>query len=177
MLGANHQHVAAVAVGHHLLLQILRVPSAQKPVERRPQALLLFAQTLANRGERGARVVGDLARRLDLAPHVGDLLFERRDRFHQHAQQRKCGPDLRDRLTRLLDRLEISGQSEQPHRLEPTALDAECVDDLAEIRRRPQRESRIVGQEARALGGCPLRREDLRRGRQRMEIDQPIAAE
>jgi len=48
MLGANHQHVAAVAVGDHLFLQVFRVPSAQKPVERRPQALLLFAQALAN---------------------------------------------------------------------------------------------------------------------------------
>ena len=83
MLGTNHQHVAAVAIGDDLLLQILRrVRAAQERFERRRAAsLLLPAQPLADAGERRAGVVGDLAGRLDLAPHVGDLALERRDGF------------------------------------------------------------------------------------------------
>ena len=74
MFGANHQHVATVAVGDDLFLQILRgFASAQERIERGPQALFLSAQALADRRERRAGVVGDLAGRLDLPPDVGDL--------------------------------------------------------------------------------------------------------
>jgi hypothetical protein len=136
VFGANHQHVAAVAIGDHLFLQILRVPSAEKAVQRCPQSLLVLTQTVADRGQRGTGVVGHFARWLDLAANIGNLLRERRNRLDQQPQQRKRGANLDDRLTRLLDRFEVATESQQPHRLEPSSLHAERRDDLVEIGRR-----------------------------------------
>ena len=90
VLGADHQHVAAVAIGDDLLLQVLRrVASAQKSVERRPQLRALLPQPIADARQRRRRVVGDVAGRIDLPPDVGDLALERRDALDQRAQQRK----------------------------------------------------------------------------------------
>jgi hypothetical protein len=74
MFGANHQHMTAVAIRDDLLLQIFRgLAAAQERVERRTKALLLAAQAIANLSKRGARVVRDISRRLDLPADVGDL--------------------------------------------------------------------------------------------------------
>ena len=77
MFGAHHQDVAAVAIRDDLLLQILRrLPSAQKRVERGAQARFLLTQPLADGGERGTGVVGNLSGRVDLPAHVGNLALE-----------------------------------------------------------------------------------------------------
>ena len=80
MLAADDEHVAAVAVGDDLLLQILRrVPAAQIGLERAPQPRALFTQPIPQAGQLRARIVDDLVRRADLAADVGDLVLEGRD--------------------------------------------------------------------------------------------------
>ena len=84
VLGAHDQHVAAVAIGDDLLLQVLRgVLAAQVRLERAAQPRPLLAQPIANALQLRARVVDDLAGRVDLAADVGDLALERRRRRRQ----------------------------------------------------------------------------------------------
>ena len=74
MLGAHHQHVAAVALGDDLLLQILRrVLAAHELIERRAQPLPLLPEPSRIAPQRGAGVVEHLARRIDRMPDGGDL--------------------------------------------------------------------------------------------------------
>ena len=74
MLGADHQHVAAVALGDDLLLQVLRrVLAAHELIERLAQTLALLAQPIANRSQRRAGVIQDLARGVDRPANGGDL--------------------------------------------------------------------------------------------------------
>ena len=74
MLAADDEDVAAVAVGHDLLLEILgRVAAAQVRFERSTQPRPLFSQAIAQCRELRAGVVDDFERRADLAADVGDL--------------------------------------------------------------------------------------------------------
>ena len=71
MLGLHDQHVAAVALGDDLLLQVLRrVLAAQVRLERAAQPRALLAQPIADALQLRARVVDDLAGRIDLVAHV-----------------------------------------------------------------------------------------------------------
>ena len=100
MLGADHQHVTAVAIGDDLFLEILRcLAAAQKRIERRSQALFLPAQAVANLRERRARVVGDVTGWFDLAANVGNLAGERCHRIDLLAENRKRRAHPPDRLT------------------------------------------------------------------------------
>ena len=84
MFGAHHQHVAAVAIGDDLLLQVFRrLPAAEKRSSVVRSFALLAAQPLADARQRGARVVGDVAGRIDLSPDVRDFALERRDALDQ----------------------------------------------------------------------------------------------
>ena len=79
MLGADDEHVAAVAVGDDLLLQILRrVLAAQIGLERAAQPGPLLAQALTDAAKLRARVVDDVAAGIDLPADVGDLRLEGR---------------------------------------------------------------------------------------------------
>ena len=87
VLGADDQHVAAVAVGDDLLLQILRrVLAAQIRLERAAQPRPLLAQPIAQAPQLRARIVHDLAAGIDLAADVGDLALERRGAVGDGAQ-------------------------------------------------------------------------------------------
>ena len=64
VLGADDQHVAAVAVGHDLLLQVFRrVLAAQVRFERAAKPRPLLAQPIANAPQLRARIVHHLAGR------------------------------------------------------------------------------------------------------------------
>ena len=68
VLGADDEHVAAVAIGDDLLLQVLRrVLAAQVRLERAAQARALLAQAVAQALQLRARIVDDLAGGVDLA--------------------------------------------------------------------------------------------------------------
>ena len=152
VLGAHHQHVAAVAVGDDLLLQVLRRVAAAQERRRAWSA----ASRAAGAAARGCCAAPGWRcrrprRRIDLAPDVGDLAPERRDRLDERTQDGKRRLEPGDGAARLLDRLEIVGEAEQPQRLERAAFDAERVEDLVEVRRRAQRESR----DGRRGTACP----------------------
>ena len=62
VLGANDEHVAAIAVRDDLVLEVLgRVAPAKERFQRRPQARALLAQAVADAGKRRTCLVGDLA--------------------------------------------------------------------------------------------------------------------
>ena len=73
------QHVAAVSLGDDLVLQVLRrVLAAQVRLERAAQPRLLPPQPVANASQLRARIVDDLARRVDVGARPGDFALERR---------------------------------------------------------------------------------------------------
>ena len=134
VFGSDDQHVAAVAVGDDLLLQVLgRVTAAQKRLQCVSQPCALFPKAPADVAERRAGLVYHIARRRDLSSDVGDLLFERRRSIGDGAQQRERGTELRDRCAGMFDRLEVVGEREQARRFERAPLDCERVDERLEI--------------------------------------------
>ncbi len=79
MFGANHEHVAPVAVRHDLLLEILRrVLAAEVRFQRSAQPRPLLPQPLPDRLQRRARIVDDFAGLVDLPADVGRLRARRR---------------------------------------------------------------------------------------------------
>ena len=124
MLGADDQHVAAVAVGDDLLLEILRgVLAAQVRLERAAQPRPLLAQPIADAPQLRARIVDDLAAGIDLAADVGDLAI--RSDAAVSAIARRTGKAPRARRTDGaggFDRSEEVGEREQLARLERRGL-------------------------------------------------------
>ncbi len=173
MLRSHHQDVAPVAIGDHLLLQVLRrLALAQERLEGGPQPAALLAQPVADAGQRRTGIVGHLAARLDLAAHVRDLVPERGDAAHQPHQKGQCRPRLRDRFARLLDRLEEIRQAQQPQRLERAALGGQPLERGLEFRRCAQREPRVHQQEPDSLRGRAQRSRHARRaGDRRQRLD------
>ena len=77
MLGLHHEHIAAVALGDHLVLQVLRrVLSAQVGFERATQPGPLPPQLVADGAQLRAGVIHHLARPVDLVARLGDLALE-----------------------------------------------------------------------------------------------------
>src|SRR5262249_60139035 len=67
VLGLHHQHVAAVALGDDLLLQVLRrVLAPPGALDARPQPRPLLAEAIPDDPQLRARRVDDVAGRLDL---------------------------------------------------------------------------------------------------------------
>src|SRR5687767_10516515 len=78
MLRLDDEHIASVAVADDLVLQIARrVLAAKVRFERRAQPRALLPQLRAQSRQLGARVVVHLARRIDLASYLADLVLER----------------------------------------------------------------------------------------------------
>ncbi len=98
MLGAHHQHVAAVAVGDDLVLQVLRRVA---PAQNASSVVRSFVRCLRSRsriaGQRRAGVVGDVAARLDLAAHVGNLVRNEATPPTSALEHRKRGAEPPDR--------------------------------------------------------------------------------
>ena len=107
VLGLHEQHVAAVALGDDLILQVLRrLLAAQVRLERAAQPRLLLAQPIADQPQLRARVVDDLARRVDLLAHLRRLALERRGAGGGGVEQRKRSRRAADAGARLVDRVE-----------------------------------------------------------------------
>ena len=122
----------------------------------------------------GRGVIGDLARRINLAADVCDLALERRNRLNQRAQDGKRRLELRDRRARVLDRLEVIGERDEAQRLERAPLDLDRFENLREIRRRTQRKARVIREKPRPFARRLLRRDDAWRVGHRMQLRQAI---
>ncbi len=167
MFGAHHQHVAAVAVGDDLLLQVLRrVALAEERLERAAQPASLRAQPVADRTERRAGIVGDVTGGVDLAADVGDLGGTTRPVRRCARAEESCRPRS-DGTATLLDRFQVVGQRQQAQRFERAAVDRQRARMVVEVGRGAQREARVNGQEADALARGPLSRDHGRRRGQR----------
>ncbi len=149
MLGLHEQHETAVPLGDDLILQVFRrVAAAQVAVERLAQLRALPPEAIANRAERGARVIGHIAGGLDRLAHARDLVLEGSGLADQPLQPRQLARSPPHRARRGFHRLEIVGQREQPERFERAALDIEEREQRLQVFGRAQREDR-VGREIR----------------------------
>ena len=93
MLGADHQHVAAIALGDHLLLEVFRrVLATHELLERGAQPVAFLAQPIADASQLGARVVEHLPRCIDRAPHGCDLLLEAGDARRRYRSGSETTP-------------------------------------------------------------------------------------
>ncbi len=174
VLGADDQHVAAVAVGDDLLLQVLRgVLAAQVRFERPAQPRPLLAQPIADASQLRARVVHHLAARVDLAADVGDLALEGgrpvRDRAEDRtcaarAAHRRCRPTSTD-ARNAASASRCSASSARPST-------RERLEDRVEIVRRVQGQL-VVAEEADRLGRRRQRVGHRARLGQRMQPREP----
>ena len=151
MLGLHDEHVAAVALGDDLILQVLRgLLATQIRLERAAQPRPLLAQPLANELQLGARVVDHLARRIDLVARLRDLALERRGAAARLLEQRKRAGDTANRGARLVDRFEKCRERSRRGASSAPALDRERVENRRQVARRPQREG-AVSRDVRAV--------------------------
>ena len=90
VLGLHDEDVAAVPLGDDLILQVFRrLLAAQVRLERAAQPRPLLAQALANQLQLRARVIDDLAGRVDLLARLRRLALERRGAAAGRLEQRK----------------------------------------------------------------------------------------
>ena len=124
LLGAHQQHVAPVAVGDDLLLQVLRrVTGAEVALERAAQPRALLPQAVANGAQRRARVVEDLAGGVDGAADVSDFALEGGGAADQREQTREAVSGLAaDAVYALVHGFEEGGEAEQADGFEGVAL-------------------------------------------------------
>ena len=153
MLGAHDQHVAAVAIGDDLLLQILRrVRAAQVRLERRPQLRALAAQASRMRASSGLALSatspdGSILRRTSAISPLNDAT-----RSTSSLQDRKRAVDASDRAARVLDRLEEVGERRRAaaaSSARPSTPSASMIASRSDGR--PQRKARMVARES----ACP----------------------
>ena len=164
VLGAHDEHVAAVAVGDDLVLQVAGgVAAAQVRLERCPQPRALLSQAVADGPELTARVVVDLAARIDLVADVSHFGLERRGRVHERREERVAARGPLDGGARLLERVEEISEPEEPQWLERAALHGQRGERRADVGRRLQWEEPAVGEVARPLGRRAERLRDAAR--------------
>ncbi len=162
MLGADDEHVAAVAIGDDLLLEVLRrFLAAQVRLERAAQPRPLLAQTVPNAPQLRARIVHHLAAGIDLLADLGDLSLEGCGGVGDPAQVRNGAARTADARCGALDRAEERRQRQQVQRLERAPFDRDRAKDLLEVRRRLQGDLTV------ARGSGPSRRSRIARARPR----------
>ncbi len=154
MLGADDQHVASVAVGDDLLLQVLRrLFAPQVGLERAAQPGPLLTKTVSNAPQLRTRIVHNLAAGIDLLADVVDLALEGRRRVGnppEVADRCAGAPDSRGGA---LDRREKRGQRQQVQRFEGPAFYRDRREDFFEVGGRLQADL-TVREEAHGLCGC-----------------------
>ena len=154
MLGLDDDHVAAVPLGDHLILQILRrLLAAQIRFERRPQPRPLLAEPFADELQLRARVIDDVAGRIDLLARLRRLGSERGSRTARRVEQWMRARSAANRDARIVDRIEERGQCEQPERLERPPLHGQSPENLRQLARRVDRHRATRRQEPHGLGG------------------------
>ncbi len=178
VLGADHQDVAPVAVGDDLVLQVLRrLPAAQERLQRAAQARPLLAQPVPDDPQLRARVVGHLARLVDLPADVGDLALERRGGVDERRELGQVAAGPADRGPGRVDRRQEAAELDERRRLEQASLDGEGGQDAVEARRRREREVAVLAQIGHALAGRCERRGDRPGVGQRTERAQPFSGQ
>ncbi len=154
VLGPHDQHEAAVALGDDLILQVLRrLAAAQVRLERAAQPRSLLAQAVAQRPERRAGIVDDVARRVDGLADPGRLGPERRGRRRRLVEEREPARPANG-VPRVLDRIEEAGQPQKAPGLERAAFDRQRVERPRQVGRRLEGEGAVGGEELRRLGGA-----------------------
>ena len=177
MLGAHHQHEAAVALGDDLVLQVLRRRAARVLLERAAQLLPFLAQLVANPLQLGARAVEHVAARIDRVAHRRDFALERGDLRDELAQDGEVVAGAGDAGARLIDRIDEVGDHAQLQRLERPALHVERVERIGQRFAGAQRKQRVALEERDRLAGRRLRGDDDFRIRRRLELRQRRRAE
>ena len=177
MFRPDHHHVTAVAIGDNLVLQILGgIAAADQRIQRAPQLRPLAPQPVADSGERRAGIVHDIAARIDLAPDVGILVFERGGGISQRTEQRIAARQAPDGVARGVHRVEKFRQPEEPQRFERPALDGQRLERLRQLCRCEQREAGNVGERACPFGRGALAGGDARGVSGRTQLEHPLVA-
>jgi hypothetical protein len=165
VLAPDDEHVASIAVGDDLLLEIFRgVLAAQVRFQGAAQPRLLLAQTLANAAQLGAGIVDDVPGRVDLAADVGDLLFERGGGIRDAAQDWKRGAGAADRADDRIDRGKERCQREQLDWLDRPPFDGKRGENRIQIVGRletdavlPEKSNGLRGPSQRCADGTWIR--------------------
>ena len=174
---AHHQHVAAVAIGHDLLLQILRrVLAAQVRFERSAQPRPLLAQPIANAPQLRARIVHHLAGR------DRSCGGRRRSRARTTPAPSAIAPQDRKRRARAPDAARtVARPMRESRRARAAAAASSARPSTAERRRgslrdppAPQRDL-LSGEKAHGLGRRRQRGGDRARLVERLQPRQPRA--
>ena len=149
VLCLHQQDEATVPLRDDLILQVLRrVFTAHVAIERFAQLRPLAAQLLANRCQPRAGVIGDIARGVDAAAHVRNLLAERRCSRDHLPKAWEITGGAAHRGRRRLDGFEVVGKCQEPKRLQRPAVDGQQSEELREIVSGAKREDRVVSQVA-----------------------------
>ena len=155
VLGAYDQHVAAVAVGDHLLLQVLRRCPCRAGTTRAssrslPRCLRSRSRISRSSGLASSATSPDasicLAHRRAISP------LERGQAVRRAAEARERRRGSR-RMTARAWSIESRnvGEAEQPQRLERPSGDGQRGERVGEVRRRAQREGRMAVEQTHAF--------------------------
>ena len=178
VFGAHQQHVAAVPLGDHFVLQVLRrVLAARELFERLAQLLPQVPQAIADAAERGAGVVEHLARDVDGLADRRHLGLEAGQLADDRVQERKRTLRGLDAGARPLHRVHELGQRPQRQRIQRASLDAERGQRLDESLPGAQREGGILLEEPHRLAGAVLQRRHVAEFGGRLRHLQPRPAE
>src|SRR5204862_5581703 len=114
LFGLYDEHVAAVALGDDLILQVLRrFLAAQIRLQRAAEPCALLPQAFANALQRRARVVHDVAGRLNLFAGVSGFDLERGGRAARGLEDWERSRRPPDGGARLVHRIEKRGERQQ----------------------------------------------------------------
>ena len=160
VFGADHQHVAAMAIRHDLLLQIFRgVLAAEVRLQRAPQPRPLTPEAVANAPQLRRGIVDDLTGGIDLAEDVGDLVIEGGRPLRDRAEEWKRCARPADRPARGGDGRQEVGERDQMKWFERPAFDPDAGEDDLELGRRLDRDL-TFGEKADGFAGRRQRRRD-----------------
>ena len=166
---------AAVALRDDLILEVFRgVLSTEERLERAAQPCPLLPQAIANAFQLGARVVGDLARRIDLVADLRSFASKRRRAGACRLEQRKRAGRASNRPARLVDRVEKVCEGDQTKRLERTSFNRQRSQNLRQLARRTQGEQGVGRQIPRRLGRRRQQLSDLLRVGRRCETPEAL---
>ncbi len=177
VLGLHDDHIAAIALGDDLILQVLRrVLAAQVRLKRAAQTRALLAESIANDSELGARVVDDIAGVIDLLPHLLGFAFERRRGAARGFETRERSGGAANRRDGFVDRAQECREVEQSLGFERAAFDRERHENLRHVAGGAQRKQGVRREIFGRLGGRREQLRDLVRVNRRREAAEPLVA-
>jgi len=177
VLGLDDEHVAAVPLGDHLLLQVFRrLLAAEVRLERGAQPRSLFPQAVAQQFQLRARIVDDVAGRVDLGADLRHLVPERLRASAGRVEKGERTGHAAKQGARFVNRFEKRGELDEPCRFERPALDGERGERARQIDSRSQWKRSVRLDEPRRLARlCEQLRHAMRVSRRR-QPRQPLGA-